>query len=174
VLIPAIVALVAGIESWAQFDQTALRLVARSNTLAQLQGPRIWWQSLSTVQRTVPGNKDQGAPRAGGGGRDPRGAGRSASGPPASRAAAAASISPSRAKGMISPSEGEPLAFVDRCIGAVGALAGWCFWSARAGVERATHREMKEAAADNITLCKAVYSCVYLCTAVYSMLCTGF
>ena len=41
-----------------QFDQTALKLVGQNNNLSQLQELRIWWQSLSMVQKTVPSNKE--------------------------------------------------------------------------------------------------------------------
>jgi hypothetical protein len=56
--IPAIVSLVAAIEGSVQFDQTALKLVGQNNNLSQLQELRIWWQSLSMVQKTVPSNKE--------------------------------------------------------------------------------------------------------------------
>eukprot|EP00747_Dinoflagellata_sp_TGD_P091073 gnl/TRDRNA2_/TRDRNA2_164931_c5_seq1.p1 gnl/TRDRNA2_/TRDRNA2_164931_c5~~gnl/TRDRNA2_/TRDRNA2_164931_c5_seq1.p1 ORF type:complete len:155 (+),score=25.92 gnl/TRDRNA2_/TRDRNA2_164931_c5_seq1:50-466(+) len=57
--IPMTVAMVAGIESIAQFEQTSSQLTGANASLAQLKKLRIWWQSLSMVEKRMPTNKTQ-------------------------------------------------------------------------------------------------------------------
>jgi hypothetical protein len=48
---PCISALAASVASSASFDQSAARLVGANNSLKQLKNVRIWWQSLSMVEK---------------------------------------------------------------------------------------------------------------------------
>ena len=59
VWIPTVTALVAGIQSLSNFDDTAARLVGANSALMQLKNLRIWWQSLSRTQQSMPHNKAQ-------------------------------------------------------------------------------------------------------------------
>ena len=59
VWIPAVAASVAGVESLVHFDQTSARLVGANGALTQLKNLRIWWQSLSRTQQSMPHNKAQ-------------------------------------------------------------------------------------------------------------------
>jgi hypothetical protein len=59
VWIPAVAALVAVAESLNNFDQTSARLVGANGALTQLKNLRIWWQSLSRTQQSLPHNKAQ-------------------------------------------------------------------------------------------------------------------
>ena len=59
VWIPAVVALVAAVESGVYFDQTSARLLGANAALSQLKNLRIWWQSLSRTQQSLSNNKAQ-------------------------------------------------------------------------------------------------------------------
>ena len=59
VWIPVVAATVAGVESIVHFDQTAARLVGANAALTQLKNLRLWWQSLSRTQQSLPQNKAQ-------------------------------------------------------------------------------------------------------------------
>ena len=59
VWIPAVAALVAVVESLSHFDQTAARLAGANGALTQLKNLRLWWQSLSRTQQSLPHNKAQ-------------------------------------------------------------------------------------------------------------------
>ena len=46
-------------ESLSHFDQTAARLAGANGALTQLKNLRLWWQSLSRTQQSLPHNKAQ-------------------------------------------------------------------------------------------------------------------
>jgi hypothetical protein len=47
------------VESMAHFYQTSARLVGANTALSHLKNLRIWWQSLSRTQQSLPTNKAQ-------------------------------------------------------------------------------------------------------------------
>eukprot|EP01046_Picozoa_sp_COSAG06_P016626 COSAG06_NODE_1106_length_10684_cov_5.383656_7_plen_165_part_00 len=57
--IPAVAAGIAAIESLHHFDATAARLAGANSSLTQLKNLRIWWQSLSLTQQSLPHNKQE-------------------------------------------------------------------------------------------------------------------
>ena len=59
VWIPAVAALVASVESLLHFDQTSARLTGANAALTQLKNLKLWWQSLSRTQQSLPQNKAQ-------------------------------------------------------------------------------------------------------------------
>jgi hypothetical protein len=59
VWIPAVAAGIAAIESLHHFDATAARLAGANSSLTQLKNLRIWWQSLSLTQQSLPHNKQE-------------------------------------------------------------------------------------------------------------------
>ena len=59
VWIPSVAALVAGVESVLNFDQTSARLTGANAALTQLKNLKLWWHSLSRTQQSLPLNKEQ-------------------------------------------------------------------------------------------------------------------
>ena len=59
VWIPAVAAGIAAVESLHHFDATAARLAGANSSLTQLKNLRIWWQSLSLTQQSLPHNKQE-------------------------------------------------------------------------------------------------------------------
>jgi hypothetical protein len=57
--IPIVAAVVAGVQSVSNFDDTSARLIGTNGALTQLKNLRIWWQSLSRTQQSLPHNKVQ-------------------------------------------------------------------------------------------------------------------
>eukprot|EP00397_Hematodinium_sp_SG-2012_P004823 GEMP01004837.1.p1 GENE.GEMP01004837.1~~GEMP01004837.1.p1 ORF type:complete len:961 (-),score=203.55 GEMP01004837.1:905-3787(-) len=55
--IPVAVAFVSVMDAVLQFEQTSSRLLGTNNALTHLKNLRLWWQSLSMVERRMLGNK---------------------------------------------------------------------------------------------------------------------
>jgi hypothetical protein len=59
VWIPSVAALVASVESLSHFDQTSARLVGANAALTSLKNLKLWWQSLSRTEQSLPHYKAQ-------------------------------------------------------------------------------------------------------------------
>eukprot|EP00747_Dinoflagellata_sp_TGD_P183169 gnl/TRDRNA2_/TRDRNA2_37889_c0_seq1.p1 gnl/TRDRNA2_/TRDRNA2_37889_c0~~gnl/TRDRNA2_/TRDRNA2_37889_c0_seq1.p1 ORF type:complete len:652 (+),score=90.68 gnl/TRDRNA2_/TRDRNA2_37889_c0_seq1:43-1956(+) len=55
--VPLVVALVATVESVAQFEEVSARLIGVNTALSNLKNLKIWWQSLSQMERRMGANK---------------------------------------------------------------------------------------------------------------------
>eukprot|EP00928_Gymnodinium_smaydae_P035147 TRINITY_DN24791_c0_g1_i1.p1 TRINITY_DN24791_c0_g1~~TRINITY_DN24791_c0_g1_i1.p1 ORF type:complete len:1080 (-),score=186.94 TRINITY_DN24791_c0_g1_i1:27-3209(-) len=57
--IPIVVAVVASVDSIAQFEQLQVRLLATNSALSELQGVLLWWNALSLAERRRPASKER-------------------------------------------------------------------------------------------------------------------